>query len=330
MQGGSRPRKIQPFRLSRQSNAAYSRQLGKVHEIRTRSGSEREVLRFLKSERALHWAIAVPFVLCWISALILVLLYNPDPLRPYRQVFSLIHRISGACLIVLPPLALVFGRKELKIHLQNTRIALKWSLKDFKWLVLMLPAAVSKKIVLPEQEKFNAAEKVNFTMVMLSVPMLISSGVLVWMGDWAWLAWVVHSVTALVATPTMLGHIYMATVNPETRVGITGMITGYVDRHWAKHHYAVWYREHHEERRSDSDRREALPLEHHVQLTCPKCSRKRSVRWSWLVPRIVAAVGVICPSCCEPFSAVDGLSNPQDVQWGAYLLRNEPGERITN
>jgi len=24
------------------------------------------------------------------------------------------------------------------------------------------------------------------------------------------------------------------------------MITGFVDRHWAKHHYRRWYREHHE------------------------------------------------------------------------------------
>jgi hypothetical protein len=36
----------------------------------------------------------------------------------------------------------------------------------------------------------------------------------------------------------------MATVNPDTRVGLSGMITGYVDRHWAQHHYRHWYNEH--------------------------------------------------------------------------------------
>lgn len=36
----------------------------------------------------------------------------------------------------------------------------------------------------------------------------------------------------------------MALVNPDTRRGLNGMITGSVDRHWASHHYGRWYREH--------------------------------------------------------------------------------------
>jgi len=39
----------------------------------------------------------------------------------------------------------------------------------------------------------------------------------------------------------------MALVNPGTRVGLSGMITGHVDREWAKHHYTSWYRDHFEE-----------------------------------------------------------------------------------
>ena len=38
----------------------------------------------------------------------------------------------------------------------------------------------------------------------------------------------------------------MAVINPATRKGLEGMITGFVDRQWAKHHYRRWYREHHE------------------------------------------------------------------------------------
>lgn len=36
----------------------------------------------------------------------------------------------------------------------------------------------------------------------------------------------------------------MATINPDTRVGLPGMTTGMVDRQWASHHYGRWYREH--------------------------------------------------------------------------------------
>jgi hypothetical protein len=52
---------------------------------------------------------------------------------------------------------------------------------------------------------------------------------------------------ALIATPLMLGHVYMALINPDTRVGLSGMLSGYVDRHWARHHYRSWYRENFED-----------------------------------------------------------------------------------
>lgn len=48
---------------------------------------------------------------------------------------------------------------------------------------------------------------------------------------------------ALIATPFMLGHIFMATINPSTRKGLPGMFLGWVDREWARHHYTAWYRE---------------------------------------------------------------------------------------
>lgn len=46
----------------------------------------------------------------------------------------------------------------------------------------------------------------------------------------------------------------MALFNPDSRKGLSGMISGFVDRQWAKRHYRRWYREHHEheERQADS------------------------------------------------------------------------------
>jgi len=52
---------------------------------------------------------------------------------------------------------------------------------------------------------------------------------------------------ALIATPLLLGHLYMATIHPDTRSGLSGMTTGFVDKHWAEHHYPLWYREHFED-----------------------------------------------------------------------------------
>jgi formate dehydrogenase subunit gamma len=206
----------------------------------------RLILRFHKSERMLHWSIAIPFMVCFVTALVLVLVYNLHPQRPYRIIFATIHRIAGVCLIMLPLLTALRHHRDHKIHVYNIKQAWIWAIDDVKWLMLMGIAAINSKISLPDQGKFNAAEKLNFMMVMSTYPLFIATGLLIWILRLAFWPWMVHMGMAAIAAPLMLGHIFMATTNPSTRVGLSGMISGYVDRHWAKHHYTRWYREHFE------------------------------------------------------------------------------------
>jgi len=199
------------------------------------------ILRFRASERHLHWALAIPFMISWTTAVVLVTVYNPHPERPYRFVFSWIHRSSGIWLSLLPPLIILRHRHELPVYLRNVREAWRWTLDDLKWLALMGPAAMLPRIRLPHQGKFNAAEKINFMTLMATYPIYIATGLLIWMPGVALFAWLVHFSLALISTPLMLGHIFMATINPDTRVGLSGMLTGFVSREWAKHHYHRWY-----------------------------------------------------------------------------------------
>jgi formate dehydrogenase gamma subunit len=191
----------------------------------------------------LHWALAVPFMVCYTTALILVLVYNPSPLRPYRAVFSWAHRISGVCLLVLPLWTIARHWREFTIHWQNILEAWLWRLDDVKWLFLMGPSTLNKKISLPDSGKFNAAEKLNFMMLNCTYPFYIVTGFLIWLPGVAYMSWLVHLSMAAVATPLILGHVFMATVNPDTRVGLSGMISGFVNRRWARHHYRRWYDE---------------------------------------------------------------------------------------
>jgi formate dehydrogenase subunit gamma len=218
-----------------------------VHECegQTETLSHSKVLRFAKSERYLHWAIAGPFLFCIATGVTLVLFYNPDPTRPFRSVFAILHRLSGIALITLPMLATYKGRGEVSIHLYNIKQAWIWMWDDFKWLALMGLAAVSNKIKLPEQGKFNAAEKINFMMLMTTYPLYVTTGLLMWFTHLAILSWILHIMMAILSAPLMIGHLYMALINGSTRLGLHGMISGHVDRHWAKHHYGRWYREHH-------------------------------------------------------------------------------------
>ncbi len=209
-------------------------------------GTSEQILRFQKSERMLHWSIAVPFMVCFATGMILMFFYNLHSPGISRQALSWLHRIAGAALISFPLLTMVRHWKEYGVHLENIRHALRWATDDLKWLILMLPASINRKIVLPDQGKFNAAEKLNFLMVLCTYPLFIATGFLIWMPERVVLFWIVHVGMALIAAPLMLGHIYMALINPDTRVGLSGMLSGYVDRHWARHHYRNWYREHFE------------------------------------------------------------------------------------
>jgi len=205
-----------------------------------------KIMRFARSERMLHWAIAGPFLVSFATALILVLVYNPDRTRPFRGFFSGLHRASGVALMVLPMLVTLKSRGDARIHLYNIKQAWTWIFDDFKWLALMLLASLSSKIRLPEQGKFNAAEKLNFMVLLATYPLYLVTGFLMWITRVAPLAWLVHFFMALLAAPLILGHMYMALVSRSGRPGLPGMISGFVDRQWAKHHYRRWYREHHE------------------------------------------------------------------------------------
>ena len=275
------------------------------------------ILRFRKTERMLHWAIAIPYVICWVTALILVVVYNPEPHRPLRALFSWIHRLSGAGLILLPAGVMFASRSEIRVHLFNIATAWRWTLNDFKWLALMGLAAISKRIHLPEQGKFNAAEKINFMSVMVASPVFIVTGLMMWIQDGAWFPWLIHGIMALVVSPTMLGHMYMATVNPDTRIGLKGMVTGYVDRQWAKHHYALWYKEHFENRILRAREMPAIELhpDRRVHIHCPACSRHMATSWAWILQRVFALRSIRCPSCGATYAAITAISDRHQLEW---------------
>ena len=212
-----------------------------------RKEATREILRFAKGEMALHWAIAVPFLICFATGTTVKLFYNLHSPGMSREVLTFLHKVAGGSLAVFPTLAILRNWRDYKVLIYNTKIGFSWTVDDLKWLFLVGPSSLSRKVVLPEQRKFNAAERLNFMMVMGTYPVFIVTGILLWLPGSHYVPWLVHVSMGLVAPLLMIGHIYMAVVNPDTRVGLSGMITGHVDREWARHHYGVWYRDHYHE-----------------------------------------------------------------------------------
>lgn len=213
-----------------------------------RTEQAKEILRFVRGEMMLHWSIAIPFMGCFATGMTMKLFYGLHSGSLLREFLSFLHRVSGGCLAVFPLLAILRNWRDYKVHIENLKVGFSWTIDDLKWLFLIGPSTVSKRIVLPEQRKFNAAERLNFMMVLITYPLFSVTGFFLWTQgiDHFW-PWVLHICMSLVAPLLMIGHIYMAVVNPGTRVGLSGMFTGRVDREWAKHHYQRWYHENFEE-----------------------------------------------------------------------------------
>jgi hypothetical protein len=189
----------------------------------------------------------------------------------------------------------------------------RWTRDDLRWLVLFPRNALDPRVKLPEQGKFNAAEKLNFMMVSATYPLYIVTGVLVWLPGDALLLYLAHAAMAVLGLPLVLGHIFMATVNPATRIGLSGMITGWVDREWAKHHYRRWYRDRFEAKEPDH----ATPAAADV-LAGPALFRCASCReviqfgtWQRLIERGFQMEPLFCARCDAEVTAVELETNAE-------------------
>ncbi len=240
------------------------------HVLSKNSISSEKVLRFDKSEIWVHWAIAVPFIICYASALVLVFHYNPDPSRPFRNLCSMIHQSSGIALLLFPMIVMIKHRRTLRVYFNNIRHSLDWTIDDLKWLLLKGVASIGKKVSLPEQGKFNAAEKVNFMILVATYPVYIVTGIIILMTDSFLLPWIIHIILTVIATPLMFGHVFMATINPTTRVALPGMFSGFVDREYVKHHHSLWYRDHFKDTKDSAPTKTPPPKTNSIEVQVQK------------------------------------------------------------
>jgi len=301
-----------------------------AREPRPAAPASSMILRFLPGERFLHWALAAPFVLLYATAGLMLVFYGEPHPRHFRDAFALAHRVFGVALIVLPPLALLRGGADWRVHLENMREGWRWTLNDVRWLLLFPRNAVDPRVHLPEQGKFNAAEKLNFMMVSTFYPLYILTGILVWMPGIAFVPYLAHYAMAALGVPLVLGHIFMAAINPETKVGLSGMITGWVDRSWAKHHYTRWYREHFEQHEPVIDI--ATRLRQPARVRCTDCREVQVFEsWQHLVERSFQVEPMFCGACDAEIRIVDREGDrPVADAIMEHLRRsgaNEPFER---
>lgn len=212
-------------------------------------GPRTTVVRFSATERVFHWAQAIPYLVLLVTGALQLIAHRFTISWLSAATLAQLHRIAGIALPVAMFLAFLGGDR--KVLLRNARLALCWTLVDLRWLALF-PLNQLFGVALPPSGKFNAGQKLNLLAQMVLIPVFAITGAWMAYGGEALLPWYVHVAAFALATPLLLGHLFLALVHPETRKGLSGVFDGRVDAQWARHHYAKEYAIEDRKRASDA------------------------------------------------------------------------------
>ncbi|SAK87981.1 formate dehydrogenase, cytochrome b556 (FDO) subunit [Caballeronia temeraria] len=207
-------------------------------ELRDVKG-HRLIVRYTPNERTNHWITAITFVLLALSGLAM---FHPSMSWLYAvfgggQWTRILHPFVGCVMFIsFLILALRFWHHN---YLDRN---------DVQWMKQMNDVLTNREDRLPEIGKYNAGQKILFFVMVVSLVLLLVSGIVIWRRYFAFyfpitvirLASVVHAATAFVLIVSIIVHIYAAL---WVKGSIGAMTRGTVTYGWARKHHPRWFRE---------------------------------------------------------------------------------------
>jgi len=209
----------------------------------------KEVERYRKPTRVLHWIHTGSFVILFLTGLIL---FIPALAGLAEDSWTrVIHRVAAVIFVVAP---LIYMPLNLKSTIKGVKEAFSWGDKDIGWL----KAApryyfLADEKAMPPQPHMNTGQKMWWFMVIVFGVLFVISGLIMWAfketAPVALLQWMhfVHDVAFIVTGAMLFVHIYLSVAHPLMRPLRTGawssMARGKVSVDYAKSHHGEWYKE---------------------------------------------------------------------------------------
>ena len=198
-----------------------------------------EIQRYTPSERSNHWAVAILFFLAGLSGLAL---FHPA-LFWLSSLFGggvwtrILHPFLGLAMFAL------FLIMAIRFAGHNRLTA-----NDRQWLGQLGDVLNNREDRLPEVGRYNAGQKLLFWVLVLSMLVLLASGIVIWRQYFGHLfgielirlAALAHAAAAFVLVTSIIVHIYAAI---WVKGSVGAMLTGKVSRAWARRHHPGWYKE---------------------------------------------------------------------------------------
>ncbi|MCW5603567.1 MAG: formate dehydrogenase subunit gamma [Burkholderiales bacterium] len=197
------------------------------------------IQRYTPLERGNHWIVAITFILAALSGLAL---FHPSFFSlsalfgggPWTRI---LHPFIGVVMFVFFCITMVRFWKLNRI-----------TAADREWMGKIRDVIMNRERDMPEIGKYNAGQKYLFWVMVITLWLLLLSGILMWRPYFAdafpiWanrIAVLVHALSAFVLIIGIIVHIYAAIWVKGT---MRAMTRGTVTENWAKHHHRGWYRE---------------------------------------------------------------------------------------
>lgn len=190
-------------------------------------------------ERLCHATVVICFLLAAISGLGMFFpsLNSFSHLFWTPQLARIIHPFLGVIVFcILMVMLLRFAKHNLLTK------------DDKKWLKSIKSIVAGKEVPNLPIGKYNAGQKLLFWCIIITVCLLLVSGLVIWNRYFSGyfpisvrrFFLLIHSMSGIALILLIMGHVYMAF---WVKGSIQSMTTGYVDKKWAKKHHPLWYKE---------------------------------------------------------------------------------------
>ncbi|HWQ42923.1 MAG TPA: cytochrome b/b6 domain-containing protein [Desulfosporosinus sp.] len=205
-----------------------------------------KVLRFSRGERQSHWVHAISFFLLLFTGLGVLSTFFQPAMIVFGgiQVARVIHRASAVVFVVVVGLLFFIG--DSKHHWNWIKSSFHFTKADFQHISAFPKEFFGGHGIYPAQDKYNGGEKINSLITILGTVFITLSGVVMWFASsfppalvrWAY---PVHDLSVFMMTASVIGHMYLGLLHPDSRVAMSGMLNGYVSTKFARAHHGKWF-----------------------------------------------------------------------------------------
>lgn len=206
---------------------------------------QREVERYRKPTRILHWIHSGSFVFLFLTGLIL---FIPQLAFLAEDSWTrVIHRIAAVIFVIIPLWYLITNWKA---SWKSVKEAFTWGAEDIGWL----QAApryyfLGDEKAMPPQGHMNSGQKLWWLIVIVFGIIFVITGLILWafktIAPAGLLQWAVfaHDVAFIVSGCMLFVHIFLSVLHPLMTEAWASMARGKVSAEYAKSHHGKWYQE---------------------------------------------------------------------------------------